>query len=816
MPSTLADFQSHILNPSNKHALVTILPSPNVYILNDGLHAYCDLEEITAFVLLLPRTLGMAPVPKRLRQLCQGSVMQNFRKEMPLTLDTQCLVSIGLIFWLDGWDPSASSKSNRSPVHTVTATLLCVDNTTGMVFNSRTFPIACGPGKEDHNVVFQALQQSLSNLSSGNDIVWSHHHGRWTSLRVRVLAFLMDQPERRGSNCLLGGNSKQHPLFGISCNFESLERPLTACPKCLRVASRYLQAGAFQAPMELACRACYGFSISRLIQHGKYHTSVHSVLPVETPGTMLTARPGVLSFELLVDAWQFALRKFVHDRQWSKEDVRLYFTLLCINKATIDVFTLQGSNYLLVRDMAESPAEYAEDVVEYVKAEQESHPHLYALPTPPASWGIGSMNQRVETIMHLAMNTQKAVMKLILHWSADAGLGPTLKKRLQPLITSVQAMRLPFLPCRMFKNDKFGGFVAENYRAFTMLSPWLFRCLLDPEFAPKATVLAPENKPRARWTVKENIAWLKIRGFKPPKNTTAHDLTSIVDAHHQDPAGLPPVILDKTPSVLDIRHLVVLLFRVFGTLFATDLRGHIAGNRFEALVLQFLVCVERVGRACHPDKKQPIWLSKYGMLGLLRCRQHFIDYTYLHSLYEGGIEGEGMVKELRPLCPNAVKDRWPLNLMNAFNRQNILVSLSTGFAPRHLISTPNEDHHDANGKRYSSWADIQHALQHRLPVSVIILGSQTHWRCYALVRMFQVIYAKEIVIGGFPLVADAFGFVYHTVSLGEQEHEHDAETPVVSFGVLLPYYPNNDSVQYCIIDKDWRYVGADKKWTYLN
>jgi hypothetical protein len=40
---------------------------------------------------------------------------------------------------------------------------------------------------------------------------------------------------------------------------------------------------------------------------------------------------------------------------------------------------------------------------------------------------------------------------------------------------------------------------------------------------------------------------------------------------------------------------------------------------------------------------------------MLRCRQHFVDYTYPHSLYKGGIEGEGMVKELRPLCPNAVR-----------------------------------------------------------------------------------------------------------------------------------------------------------------
>jgi hypothetical protein len=42
------------------------------------------------------------------------------------------------------------------------------------------------------------------------------------------------------------------------------------------------------------------------------------------------------------------------------------------------------------------------------------------------------------------------------------------------MIESVQELRLPYIPCRMFKNEKFGGFVADNYRALTMLSPWIF------------------------------------------------------------------------------------------------------------------------------------------------------------------------------------------------------------------------------------------------------------------------------------------------------------------------------------------------------
>ncbi len=51
--------------------------------------------------------------------------------------------------------------------------------------------------------------------------------------------------------------------------------------------------------------------------------------------------------------------------------------------------------------------------------------------------------------------------------------GKELKARIKPMIESVQELRLPYIPCRMFKNEKFGGYVAENYRALTMLSPWI-------------------------------------------------------------------------------------------------------------------------------------------------------------------------------------------------------------------------------------------------------------------------------------------------------------------------------------------------------
>jgi hypothetical protein len=817
MPSTISGFQSHVLNPTNKHSLVSILPVPATYMLPDRCHAYCCLQEIAAFVLLLPRTAGVAPVPLRLVQLCQSKTMKDFLGSSPPIRRTQCLVSLGVIFWLDGWDPSASSKNNRSPVHTSTVTLLCIDNTTGLPFNARTFPIACGPGKANHDAVFTALRSSLDALTASTNIVWSHHHGRWTTLRACLLAFLMDQPERRGSNCLLGGNSRYHGIFGVSCNFKHLERPFPACPKCLRVATRYLEAKNFKDPMEFACRLCYGFSLSRLVTHGRYITSCHPKLSVATPGSTLTDKPGPISFELLIDAWHFAVQRFVCKKDWSKDQVQAYLSMLCINKATIADFTLRCGNYLLVQNLDARPEEYHVTMLAYVNNDRACHPHLYSLPAPPSAWNIGTLGQRVETIMHLAMNTQKAVFKLVLHWASSLDQGPTLKRKLQPLLESVKVLRLPYIPCRKFKNEKFGGWVAENYRALNMLSPWLFRFLSDDEFAPAVVVLAPEGKPRSKWTIKENTAWLKVRGKKVPANTVAAELTSIVQNYHDDPAGLPELVPDVTPSAKEVRYLLLLLFRVFATLFSRDLKGAEAGNRFDALVVQFLVCVQKLGHACHPNKKQPIWLSKYGMLGLLRCHQHFLDYSYPHSLYEGGIEGEGMVKELRPLCPNAVRAGWPLNLMNAYNRQNILGSLNSGFESQSSLATPTAAQHDANGRLYSSWADVEHALENTSPMSIVVLGTELSWKCHVLVHMFRVTYTREILIGdsSSPTI-DEYGFVYHAISLAEHKSEYDRAKPVLSFALMLPIKRQDGLIQFCLLDKDWRFVGTEKTWTILD
>jgi hypothetical protein len=503
----------------------------------------------------------------------------------------------------------------------------------------------------------------------------------------------------------------------------------------------------------------------------------------------------------------------VEARTWSKKDVEQYFNLLCINTATIEHFIRCCGNFMLAEHMDAEPEQYDGEVLSDVANDRRRHPDQYMLPTIPAAWHIGSVDQRVETIMHLAMNTQKAVFKLVLHWAGMMDHGPTLRNRIQPLLHAVQELCLPYLPARMFKNGKFGGYVAENYRALTHLSPWLLRCLLEDRFAPKVPVLAPRNKPRAKWTIKENTEWLKVRRIKVPAPMPAVELTSFMDQYFTAVDGLPPLQPSTIPTAPQMRCLVWLLFRVFDTLFSTELEGIIAGNRFEALVVQLLDCVETIGRACHPDKKKPIWLSKYGLLGLLRCRQHFIDYTHVHSLYEGGIEGEGMVKELRPLCPDAVKSKWPLNLMNAFNRQNILATLTTDHNTSKLPTT--RVRHNANCKRYSSWADVEHALHNQNPLSIIILGEVGNWTLHVLMRMYEKTYTQQITILPTAKYDDEAGYVYHSLALQSKESVYDDHQNIVTFGLLLPNLWEEEMIQYAVVDKDWRFLNLEAQWIHL-
>jgi hypothetical protein len=96
------------------------------------------------------------------------------------------------------------------------------------------------------------------------------------------------------------------------------------------------------------------------------------------------------------------------------------------------------------------------------------------------------------------------------------------------------------------------------------------------------------------------------------------------------------------------------------------------------------------------------------------------------------------------------------------------------------------------------------------------LGSEAAWTLHVRVHMFQVDYLKEVIILSTRPLNDPSGYVYHNVVLAEEETLFVEGTSISSFGLMLPnIWQKEGEVQYCVVNKDWRFVGLERQWTYL-
>jgi hypothetical protein len=151
--------------------------------------------------------------------------------------------------------------------------------------------------------------------------------------------------------------------------------------------------------------------------------------------------------------------------------------------------------------------------------------------------------------------------------------------------------------------------------------------------------------------------------------------------------------------------------------------------------------------------------------------------------------------------------------MKAYNRQNSLASLTSSFQSLTHIYEPTAWQQKANGKHYSSWADVEHRLKNQSPLSMVVLSAGTFWDCHILVHIFRVTYTRRIMISHTVPMIDDRGFVFHTITLANDTQVYNTAIPVRSFGLLLPIQDTDRNNRYCLFDKDWRFVGRHRKWT---
>lgn len=131
-------------------------------------------------------------------------------------------------------------------------------------------------------------------------------------------------------------------------------------------------------------------------------------------------------------------------------------------------------------------------------------------------------------------------------------------------------------------------------------------------------------------------------------------------------------------------------------------------NRTYARVRAFLSEIEALDAALQPARSKPLYLAKYNFPSLLRATEHLAKFGNIRDLHEGGIEGEAMVKQLRPLVPNGLKNRFATHLLNKAFRDYSLDRMvrHLGTASEHASAQHDLDENNASSADESCTPDI--------------------------------------------------------------------------------------------------------------
>jgi hypothetical protein len=226
-------------------------------------------------------------------------------------------------------------------------------------------------------------------------------------------------------------------------------------------------------------------------------------------------------------------------------------------------------------------------------------------------------------------------------------------------------LSLPWLKIQPFINGKLGGWVAENYLGFSRIMSWYFeyaRYLAEPE--PYAD---PSTEPK-HWLKSQTIAWLQARGLA--SIGSAIELKATVIAYYD--TGLVSSILPvrgcDVNVVMDVVHSLQDLISNCMKLDGQPYEKYLV----ESSVGVFLSAYALLEESLY-DSPLPKYLSSYNFMSLLNLSRQVENYSSLHFLWEGKVQGEGYLRSVKRELTIGLNKNWKkwlldnLHLDKSFN-----------------------------------------------------------------------------------------------------------------------------------------------------
>jgi hypothetical protein len=221
---------------------------------------------------------------------------------------------------------------------------------------------------------------------------------------------------------------------------------------------------------------------------------------------------------------------------------------------------------------------------------------------------------------------------------------------------------------------KFPGWVADTFGSWWIWMPWFYSTLENSDFQYSSYVL-PNSHPN-EWNGVVCTQFLKSRAYYPgySKLNAKEKQKVVLDMSQKEEWPFPEVIPTAcSVSGLDLQTMLWHCHSLFKSMFAEPYSclHHNAADGHTKLLLSTITKLDRLMKV-KVDQLNLLYEAKCNFLSIPRAVRLMTTYGSARNIQEGGVDGEGVVKILRPLTPRGLKQHFARNLMNAYHRDQQL------------------------------------------------------------------------------------------------------------------------------------------------
>lgn len=647
-----------------KHSLAELLPHPRVRHFKGDDCVYISIIETLAHILHSDNPPNYDKIEKRdnnggeVNSLTESQYAQE-------KLDQFADFHFLMMTWQDGFEPNYSVKANRLKVWVKTATISLKKRAMSSASAASdipdvwktTFPIALGREQSSKCQVEAEFYREMKVLDTVGGIEFFHGRLKKT-VKVRVSLSLVrgDQPERRKMCGTVGIRGNNGPAFGIIGNCKEIHRNLPSCDECLAtlIADRRIIKD---------CQRCLNWEFFREDTELNLYPPPEDYPHEEIPACGML-RFKKMEFEDLKNACDRAHEARVK-QEWEDKHVKAYLKAHALNDETVNG-VLSHAKLCLMKQVAhatkkDDPQAYL-DVMEQVK----NSPELFTKWKHHPIWNSGvRMVQVVCIIMHLLfLGIVKTLLtQTMLSWLKTFNKNSNFIRSAQGVLESVECLHLPQWKILPYKEGTAGPWVSENYLAFAKLSTWFYSLLLfiDAEdFVPEPEFPQDPSAKKNRWKANVCTSWLKRRNLD---SKGKHDAKwkRIVDLH-KSPLG-PPTPLEKEPSPRHAALVIQAAFAMISRLMCRKTSPEVIhdADLHVRIFLTYYSRFDEMMKSNMPDLV-PSWVSAGNFLSLPRLIEAMTQFGPLLSGWEGGVEGEGILKHIKPeIKSGSSSPMWHMN-----------------------------------------------------------------------------------------------------------------------------------------------------------